>query len=101
MVADSVLVAAAYFANNTSLTIYNCTTSNHNPVTWSYTREFVLSYFVENPLNKALKKPTFNLYDNDNILAILRLKETMPVMLYDFYSKYLGNETDRRLASKL
>jgi fatty acyl-CoA reductase len=38
MVADSVLVCAAFYAHSNQFNIYHCVSSSHNPVTWNQSK---------------------------------------------------------------
>jgi len=71
MCSDTIIVAAATYANTNTLNVVHSGTSGANPVSWGYTVKIVTKYWQTYPPEKKVAYCNFRLQKNEKLLKVL------------------------------
>lgn len=78
MVADSILVAAAFEANKPKLEVYNICSSARNPMTWKVSKECVLKYWNTNPTRTRISSARVKFHKNYHLYQLSNRARKIP-----------------------
>lgn len=101
MVADSILVAAAYEANKPKIEVYNICSSARNPMTWKLAKECVQLYWNTNPSPQRISKCHVVFHKNHQLYQLANKAREIPVQLFHKVAHQVGSKDMRLKANRL
>jgi len=101
MCADTIIVAAATYANSENIKVVHSGTSGANPVSWGYTVKTVTKYWQTYPPEKKIAYCNFRLQKNDKLLKAEQFVRRVPTLAYHKLANTIQNTKMKRSAGKL
>lgn len=92
-VSDTIIVAAAAYANSQEINVLHSASSTQNPITWKRASEIVKKYFFSNLPTKRISTPSFRLAPTETETKIRQFARKIPSYAMLQTAKVLNSST--------
>lgn len=92
IVVANILTAAACNSKSHTLTIYNCGSSDRNPIPWRRVKELVQDYWNHNPSHNRVSKSNVVYTDNNLLIKASEYSRKIPISVYSRLAPFMGSQ---------
>lgn len=92
IVVANILVASAFNARSHTMTVYNCGSSDRNPILWGVVRDIVEDFWNTNISQNRVSKSKITYSSNPLVIRTSELMRTIPISVYSRIAPFMGSQ---------